>query len=379
MDVLSRGWACVGGRSIIAAVAVAVGWWASSAAAAGWSVQSTPKPPGAASSELTGVSCVSTKACEAVGYSRTSAGTVKTLAEGYNGKRWSIQRTPTPAGAESGFVAVSCASATSCIAIGGGGPFVLSCPPSAPVCGFIERWNGRRWSIQRALKAPAELQGVSCSSPAACTVVGESNVLGPPLVMRYNGRRWSGQPTPAVPYADLSGVSCPSQTSCTAVGANPEAGLDSVAMAMHWNGTKWSIQHRPDASAYSFLFGISCWSPAACTAVGWVKNCGCGGTALAEGWHGDTWKVESLNPLEPPPEPTLFTVSCASSANCMALGEHTKPPEAVVLRWGGKRWFKLHPPNDSGLAGVFCLTATSCTAVGSDHGATLAERWHGTS
>ena len=53
-------------------------------AASGWSIQTTPNPAGATSSQLLAVACLSATNCEAVGnYTNSSGGTV-TLAE-----RWS--------------------------------------------------------------------------------------------------------------------------------------------------------------------------------------------------------------------------------------------------------------------------------------------------
>jgi hypothetical protein len=56
------------------------------------------------------------------------------------------------------------------------------------------------------------------------------------------------QPTPASTTGIavvLNGVSCPSSISCTAVGYYfPGSGRQ--ALAEHWNGTAWSIQHTPN-------------------------------------------------------------------------------------------------------------------------------------
>src|ERR1039458_10698773 len=49
--------------------------------------------------DLSGVSCVSVGACIAVGDMKNGAGTKVTLAERWNGRRWSVQATPNPAGA----------------------------------------------------------------------------------------------------------------------------------------------------------------------------------------------------------------------------------------------------------------------------------------
>src|SRR5207245_8482353 len=84
-----------------------------------WSVQPTPSPVGALTSELAGTSCISSTSCEAVGLHLTAAGAEVTLAEVWNGTSWSVQPTPNPSGAlGSSLSAVSCASATACIAVG---------------------------------------------------------------------------------------------------------------------------------------------------------------------------------------------------------------------------------------------------------------------
>jgi hypothetical protein len=80
-----------------------------------WSIQTTPSPT---ASGLSGVSCTSTTACTAVGFTDYNNAT---LAEAWNGTSWSIQTTPNPAGATSvGLNAVSCTSATTCTAVGAG-------------------------------------------------------------------------------------------------------------------------------------------------------------------------------------------------------------------------------------------------------------------
>jgi hypothetical protein len=57
------------------------------------------------------VSCTSATACAAIGRGRRG-----TLAEIWNGKRWTIERLPKPNRAS--LFGVSCASATACIAVG---------------------------------------------------------------------------------------------------------------------------------------------------------------------------------------------------------------------------------------------------------------------
>jgi hypothetical protein len=61
------------------------------------SVQRTPEPKGSTAGGLSGVSCSSPPgACTAVGFDTNSSGVDKTLAEGWNGHVWSVQKTPKP-------------------------------------------------------------------------------------------------------------------------------------------------------------------------------------------------------------------------------------------------------------------------------------------
>lgn len=69
----------------------------------------------------------------------------------------------------------------------------------------------------------ATLSAVSCSSPRACTAVGNylSNAFGElPLAERWNGTSWRMQPTATSGYPNgsaLLGVSCPRANVCVAV------------------------------------------------------------------------------------------------------------------------------------------------------------------
>lgn len=148
---------------------------APSASAASWSLQSVPKPK---SSALNGVSCTSREVCVAVGSIRTRRGTF-TLVERWNGKWWSIQPSPNPRGSrDSQLSSVSCTTSRFCVAVGGstrrGAPAFTASSPREYM--LLERWDGRRWSLQ-PIAAPrgapeARLAGVSCTSKRACMAVG---------------------------------------------------------------------------------------------------------------------------------------------------------------------------------------------------------------
>jgi hypothetical protein len=194
-----------------------------------WAIQATPNPvTGTDGSELLGVSCSSARACTAVGDGNITDFKSDTLAEHWNGRKWMIQPTPRrPHGNESELTGVSCRSATACVATGNSGN-------ADATLTLAERWNGRKWVVQRTPSpsgtnnpggtSESELAGVSCSSAKACIAAGDYyNRSGTQVTLaeRWNGKRWLVQRTrnPSDDGASpLKGVSCSSATACTAVG-----------------------------------------------------------------------------------------------------------------------------------------------------------------
>ena len=82
-------------------------------------MMTSPNPSGY--SFLNGVSCASTTSCDAVGYSASSPlfSTGSTLVEHWNGTSWSIVTSPNPLGATAAALhGVSCPSTTTCFAAG---------------------------------------------------------------------------------------------------------------------------------------------------------------------------------------------------------------------------------------------------------------------
>ncbi|HEV2372961.1 MAG TPA: hypothetical protein VGS19_12415, partial [Streptosporangiaceae bacterium] len=83
-----------------------------------WASQKPPAPSGSAVTSFLGVACTSATSCEAVGSWNDSSSNSYTLAEGLNGKAWTIQTTPSTGDTNSEFLGVSCSSATSCTGVG---------------------------------------------------------------------------------------------------------------------------------------------------------------------------------------------------------------------------------------------------------------------
>ncbi len=167
---------------------------------------------------------------------------------------------------------------------------------------LAERWNGIRWSLQtipNAIPHPTNsaanaLNGISCTSGSACTAVGVYKGSGTTiraLAERWTGARWSLQtlPRPIDRPSELNGVSCTSMNACTAVGFYAKhASAPSRPMVERWNGIKWSFQRTPNPTGVtsSELEGVSCSSNSVCTAVGNYFKQGSGDLTLAERWNG---------------------------------------------------------------------------------------------
>jgi hypothetical protein len=355
---------------------------ASAAGASGWSVQWLPVPSSALTVPL---SCSSSTACTAVAayYPFPSSDSDVLLAVRWDGRGWSREVMPAPAGSETLLVGgISCPSGSSCVAVGG---FTAEDHPARYVP-LVERWSGTMWSVE-PVPAPAgnglssRLTSVSCTSPTACTAVGAS--ASPhgttPLVERWNGIRWSIERANG---GTLISVSCTSGAACTAVGraANETLGEG-------WNGGRWSIQPNPHPRSFggpggdNELGSVSCVSRDACMAVGdssWGSGVNSVRITLAEQWNGSHWSVQ------PTPNPIQLdefdSVSCSSIRSCIAVGDYTDRAGDATLplveRWDGGRWSVVQTPSslhtgksaNPALLAVACFATGKCLAIGDAEG-----------
>ena len=138
-----------------------------------WTI--VPAPNRNNSGILNGVSCASLTSCVAVGTYFSGPDVVnKTLTESWNGTRWSAEPAPTGQSQLSG---ASCVSATNCWAAGN------SWAPAGNTRTFIDHWNGTSWTAVPTPNAgPASYfnnpVAVSCASARACAAVGDYGNFG---------------------------------------------------------------------------------------------------------------------------------------------------------------------------------------------------------
>ncbi len=270
-------------RAALALVALALSATAvPSAAAEGWISEPTISPSGPPESTLTGVSCVSADFCLALGEDdpgRDSLGDlpetgIGMFSEIWNGTAWAVAPT---AGSAAGLNAISCVSASFCVAVGqspGDGittPFRTQSQTGRPL---VEVWNGVSWSVQGNPAASGSLFGVDCRSASFCVAVGSGKGGDQPLSEFWDGSRWALQSTPRLPNQgnELEAVSCVAEDDCVAVGfhnTTPRGQELTVLLAERWDGHRWYAEYPPDKLPAEGveMYGISCTSRSFCLAA----------------------------------------------------------------------------------------------------------------
>src|SRR5206468_7754100 len=60
----------------------------------------------------------------------------------------------------------------------------------------------------------------------------------------------------------------------------------------HWNGSAWSIVASPNVNTNTYLYGVAALSASDAWAAGYANSCyGCAPSTLALHWDGTTWSV----------------------------------------------------------------------------------------
>jgi hypothetical protein len=281
---------------------------------------------------------------------------------------------------------VSCATATSCLAVG---DIVRSHGLWVPEA---ESLHAGTWKALSTVKVPgyssdtSELTGVSCKAATSCLAVGwymGNGTTG--YAVAWNGTTL----TPAAKLLPVSylgsigypgAVSCPAVKSCVVFGSGPDpsASHGSPIIALYaetWNGSRWSLTATPlPAGEYPIIKSARCFSPTSCVLAGAITPTAGPPSALTPllaTWNGKA--LTSMNPVVPAgSQPAEFTsVSCVAPTSCAAAGVDIKGADesAFLDVTGGKGWSLTKWGGPSGttstdLTGVSCVSRSICVAVG---------------
>jgi hypothetical protein len=230
-----------------------------------------------------------------------------------------------PINSDSKWLAVSCASASFCTAVGGK---------------RAVRFNGRRWSSPRVIDPHGYLRDISCAATDFCVA---TDLFG--YAVTFDGTSWS-EPTlvgPTASYANLASVSCASVRFCIA--------LDySHGDAYTYDGRSWS---KPRHLAHVALTSVSCVSRTFCLAAGDAWNID---AEYAFVFHGSAWKQQHIGK-----EGATQHVSCGSATFCMLTDQLGQ-----VRKYVDGAWTKPKPlgANHRGYVWpVACTTHRFCAAA----------------
>jgi hypothetical protein len=216
-----------------------------------WTIVPTPVTTGGSKSILFGVANLGSTNAWTVGRSEAN----RALIEHWDGTAWTIVPAPepvAPAGTTfsgSTLTAVSARSATDIWAVGN---FSSAKGTASNSYTLTMHWNGSAWTI---LPSPdpatpstfngvrQTLNGVAEISPADVWAVGNTvdTVSGSflpdkPIAMHWNGTAWSVTTLPSSSGNLLASVAASSPTSVWAAGSNA---------IVHWNGTSWTPETTP--------------------------------------------------------------------------------------------------------------------------------------
>jgi hypothetical protein len=214
------------------------------------------------------VSCPTTRLCMFTGPQLIGGRRVPIRSWSRSGTRWRSHAMPQPPRREPTakldrarhvdeywyLDALSCGSARSCAAVGQGWAYGVD--DLHPPRGLIERWDGRRWHLDRLADPIGALTSVSCPTAGVCMAVGETadgldHYIAPPELLMHG--HWVARRLPEIPgarYAEVGSVSCASVSRCVAVGqlvTRPTPGdppHDEAVVAV-WNGSAWRAQALP--------------------------------------------------------------------------------------------------------------------------------------
>lgn len=268
--------------------------------------------------DTTTVACVSATWCMAGAKSEPTLsrlfGGDNDYAIGFDGTSWTPKHLLVRA--NSGLVSVSCPALDDCVGVSAHGSAVT-------------RTNGA-WGTPTRIDPAGGTVAVSCGSPTFCAAVSEYG-----YAEILDGDHWS--PPQAVDLSQgLQSVSCVGSSFCMAV--------DDYDHSSTFDGSGWT--HLAITSGFFVPEQVSCASSTFCMVVG----LGSDGPAEST-FDGSAWSQ-----LTPVPLLATLSVSCTSSARCVAVGRDS------AATWGRSGWSQpitIDPSAD--LDSVSC--ASTCEAV----------------
>jgi photosystem II stability/assembly factor-like uncharacterized protein len=370
-------------------------WSLVSDVSAGWQV--LPGPPEASGLPTAQLTCPTASTCYALGVVSNASPSssvpgsppddaIETTTDG--GQTWSPVTLPAAISGSR----ISCLSATACSLLGigaeGGSVFYQTTD------------GGRTWS---SATGPSQLSsndfvgGLACTTATRCTAVaiphlvrvGSGDILS--LATTDGGKTWSQGSFPAGFTGGPDGLTCSSPEDCVVVGStNGFPGGGAGAAYSRDGGATWTSSSVP--SGASGLHALSC-SSSFCIASSLSPGPSTVRSILTSNDGGATWSEVTTTGLASDVMPLAASFSCPTSTDCWTAGTVPAPGSGSAVQIGdaqgllaqsldgGHTWQDSQLPSTvHAVMSVSCPTASDCYAlaiVGSGNGlgfGLLAER-----
>jgi hypothetical protein len=272
-----------------------------------------------------------------------------TFAEHYNGKAWTVVRTPN-AGPNFNTLFGVAASGGKAWAVG------VRMDAAYHDRALAEYWNGSKWAIQ-AVPQPGSQRDLfyaaSATAPDDVWAVGDQEgadgVFGT-LAEHFNGKTWSVMPTPDRGNAGdhLYAVDAVAPDDVWAAGQQLSAAGDQ-GLLEHWDGTRWSVVALPRIAAMVMLDGVTVVGGHV-YAVGEADTPRDGGQPLVLTGNGNHWTRAAL-PADGSDWSSLWAVTAAAGAVYAAGNDvnlKSDNTEVLLYRLHGGTWSLVRAPSVGG-------------------------------
>jgi len=261
---------------------------------------------------------------------------------------WSIER-QRPASEPVTLAAVSCPSATECLASSGGALVATTD-------------GGRRWRTTHLPKGVVKLGGISCPTTSHCWLVGftsDDPSTGVLLATTNTGKTWGTETIPSGLEGLWGAVSCADVSHCWAL-IPVGSGNGTSAIATTDGGGTWTVQSL-DIGGYASLTDMACPTRVRCSMATSIANPHFDGDIGRTTDGGRTWKTGQTAAAD------FESVSCPTATHCWAVGVDNADTTGLVFATGdgGRTWEPENVPGATAkLEGISCPSTSDCTAVG---------------
>jgi len=246
---------------------------------------------------------------------------------------------------------------------------------------LIDKWNGTGWSQVATPATPgntALLLGVSASSATDAWAVGRTQINKSSfegLALHWNGTAWSvsaGFPAALSPVggASAAGVADISPSDAYAIGNSAATAVGSL---VHWNGTAWSPVTLPlprNANSNTTLNAISAHGPGDVWIVGtFLDSANHRNETFSEHFNGTAWNVVPMPPVKGSNINAFFQfngIKANSRSDVWAVGDRgvidvPDSQKTLIEHFNGRAWSIVPSPSPGSIDALSGVTTSNAS------------------